>query len=364
MLNNNSKSGATTIHKVGRIIGLTVKGAWYSFWILSGLACILLVGIVIFQKRFDGKITTRYALYKYECRDGFRIKDTERGKWVTGRLASVDKTFFSDSLIRISKRNLFNGKELYGYFDIRTAKIAIKPQFETAGEFSEGLAAVARGEHMGFIDINGVLCYEFKHKLRDIEHIALINGYAIAHSEDIEGGYGIINSCGEFVLEPQHYCIDNAFSDIFVVSQEVDKQGIWSASNGWIIEPSKLYIDYSLCTNRFTITDKGFSYEVDSEGKVTKSFVFNNAELITYTPRDCHYETEITTEYVRFSTMDGRYGVYNSLTKMIVLPAEYSSIYMLSKDLFVVSDDVYDSEFFVDKNGKVVEPKGIVAPHK
>ena len=364
MYNNNQKNGATTLQKVGRIIRITVKGVWYSFWALSGIACIILVGVLTFSKEKKCNLTSRYALYKYECRDAYRIKDIRSGKWITGNLASVDNTFYSDSLIRFSKRNIFNDKVLFGYIDIRNGKVAIKPQFDNAGEFSEGQAAVAIGDDMGFIDINGVLCYEFKHKLRDIDCITLINGYAIVESTDSEGRYGIINSKGEFLLEPHHFCIDNAFSDTFIVSEEIDKQGIWSASKGWIVEPSKLMIDYNCCAERFSVIDNGFAYEIDHEGKITNPFVFTSAEQITYTPLGGCSEEEVATEYLRFSTHDGCYGLYNSLTRELILPAKYSSIYMISKDLFVVSYSHFGSEFFVDKNGKVVIPKNAPKPIK
>src|SRR5262245_4290036 len=49
---------------------------------------------------------------------------------------------------------LIQVKNKYGYID-RTGKVIVPPQFEKAGEFSEGLAWVYQNERFGFIDMTG-----------------------------------------------------------------------------------------------------------------------------------------------------------------------------------------------------------------
>ena len=51
-------------------------------------------------------------------------------------------------------------------------------------------------------------------------------------------------------------------------------------------------------------------------------------------------------------------GVYNIRTNRVILPAKYTSIYMVAKDTFVVEENL-DVEYLVDKNGNVIEPINI-----
>jgi hypothetical protein len=88
----------------------------------------------------------------------------------------------------------------YGYI-YRSGEFAIKPQYDIAGGFSEGLAAVkpAGGKYYGYIDKNG----EFAIK----PQYASASGFSegLAAVKPAEGKYyGYINKNGEFVIKPQY----------------------------------------------------------------------------------------------------------------------------------------------------------------
>jgi hypothetical protein len=54
----------------------------------------------------------------------------------------------------VDGRECIKVKNKYGYID-RTGKMVIKPQFDNAGDFSEGLAMVSISDRWGYIDNNG-----------------------------------------------------------------------------------------------------------------------------------------------------------------------------------------------------------------
>jgi hypothetical protein len=92
------------------------------------------LGNVVIELRFDQAGSFSEGLAKFGVRDP--------GREATG--------FYGGSLDKL----VFAGK--WGYID-KTGKAVVGAQFDAAGDFSEGLAAVKRGELWGFIDKTGKL---------------------------------------------------------------------------------------------------------------------------------------------------------------------------------------------------------------
>jgi hypothetical protein len=84
-----------------------------------------------------------------------------------------------------------------GFID-RTGKFVIEPQFDSAHDFSEGLASVKAGKQSGYIDRLGKYVIEPKFK-----------GVARSFSEGLaavyagEHKFGFIDRTGEFAIEPR-----------------------------------------------------------------------------------------------------------------------------------------------------------------
>ncbi len=145
---------------------------------------------------------------------------------------------FSDGLCSV----LIDGK--YGYVD-KWGKIAIKPEFDFAFNFSEGLAQVLKGktnyqyhpeEDMlaGFIDKSGrlVIDYKFSNAYKFTEGLAAV-------VEDKLVGY--IDKTGEYVIEPK-FEVGLEFSEGLAPVGVDDKYGYIDKTGEIKIEPKFFFV--------------------------------------------------------------------------------------------------------------------------
>ena len=87
-----------------------------------------------------------------------------------------------------------NGK--WGYID-RTGAMIVKPQYEAANHFSEGLAPVQIARRWGYIDTTGQLVIK-----RQFNYASTFRG-GLA-SVTTKDGYGYIDKTGKYVWPPSN----------------------------------------------------------------------------------------------------------------------------------------------------------------
>lgn len=105
---------------------------------------------------------------------------------------------FSDGLSKVKVIN-DKGEELYGYVD-KSGDYTIKPQFENAYPFSEGLAAVRTADKMGYVNKSGKLVITID-GMQPFRFGTFINGYAIVENDNDD--FGMIDKTGKYVINPQ-----------------------------------------------------------------------------------------------------------------------------------------------------------------
>ncbi|MBQ2916224.1 MAG: WG repeat-containing protein, partial [Clostridia bacterium] len=88
--------------------------------------------------------------------------------------------------------------DLWGFIN-ENGEIAIEPQFEAVWSFTEGLAAVQINGLWGYIDTTGSVVIEPKYKLT----WGFSEGLAAVQSTELFNLYGYINKNGEEVIKPQ-----------------------------------------------------------------------------------------------------------------------------------------------------------------
>ena len=133
---------------------------------------------------------------------------------------------FSEGLASVSysgegqyRNNSFIGGISYEYvtgFINKKGDLVINPQFDNATRFSEGLSCVMQGERCGFINTKGkmVINPQFEGGYR------FENGLAVVRA----GGYGVINKKGRFVINPdkRYIVLSTDFLDNDDMTVEID----------------------------------------------------------------------------------------------------------------------------------------------
>jgi hypothetical protein len=125
-----------------------------------------------------------------------------------------------------------NGKT--GFRDL-DGKIVIKPIYDNAEMFSEGLSNVQLGKKYGLIDETG----KYILPLRDLEYLGSVhNGLASFRAKD---KYGFIDISGQEKIKPQFDWVSDFSEGFCVVRNDNDKLG--SGNYGYIDTTGKIVID-------------------------------------------------------------------------------------------------------------------------
>lgn len=189
---------------------------------------------------------------------------------------------------------VIDGVTKYGYID-STGIFVIKPVYDYADDFSNGLAVVRQGEDYIVIDPTGTVIYQSKDIIGSFH-----NGAASIQTTGDAWLYGFIDTTGKVIVEPKYSSVS-----------DFDKNG-----------------------QAYAFLPDTSSYDlIDITGNVVAS----------YTPDiDADYVMSFEDGYAVFAK-SSKYGVVSITTGKTILEPEYSSISYLGNDLFAVKDPSVES---------------------
>ena len=138
-------------------------------------------------------------------------------------------------------------KGKHGYID-SSGKIVIRPQFDEAWGFSEGLAPVLVGDKWGFIDKTGtiVIAPQFFEVMPFKEGLAIVGAFFKSGPINARvGNYGYIDHTGHFAIAPQ-FAVAFGFSNGLARIQTEDyKDGYIDKSGKVVFWDKRLTEDFS-----------------------------------------------------------------------------------------------------------------------
>ena len=185
--------------------------------LLTATAC--LASITLFL------VETRLRLYQLNT-PIMHVGDTYYNLSVGDRLHYSNWPWYTD--VRLAAEHRTSGPVRYGYID-KTGTLVIEPRFDSAGWFSEGLAAVETQGKWGFVDVRGRWGIEpqFEKANEFSEGLAPVR---------LGGVWGFIDARGDHVIHPQ-------FQEAYVFSEGLarvkvgDRYGAVRPSGEYAIEP-------------------------------------------------------------------------------------------------------------------------------
>ena len=291
----------------------------------------------------------------YVIRDNGRYGYINKSGLVVIKPQFEDAYNFSEGLARISVQHK------YGYID-KKGKIVIEPVFDDAGDFMEGLARVSIDNKYGFIDKNGKAAIpleyevvsEFSEGLAGIyaqgkwgfinnrgavviqpkyNNVGFFkNGLAPVSEKEL---YGYINEKGQYAIEPK-YNYANNFSEGLAMVGINNKYGYIDVKGNEIIQ-LKYQSGYDFSEGLAAVMEDGKWGFIDKKG----SFVIKPV-----------YETADSFSENRAAVYDGKYWGYVDSTGNMVINPRFSYAERFSKGLAAVRVDEVSS--YVDLDGRLV----------
>lgn len=296
----------------------------------------------------DERLSERIELRVYSngsYNQQVRLYDLERQRYISPRydwVVTADDN--ADSLA------VFAHKERRGFLNINTGEVVIPAIYDKAWLFSEGMAAVISDGELLFIDHEG---HEVLHigpvwlgERRGNADYLFRGGYCPVSTP--EGLYGIINTAGEWVVEPRYAAIWAPTLGGYRVVEGGGRFGILNEKLEWHAPIKYDFITAVPEYNGFEMVADGRMWVEDLEGRVVLPFLYDRTFHLEY-PVSCvdeygNYPLNLSTDYVGYEIM-GKKGIMELSTGRPLTPAIYDNVTMLSPDMFEVTDVATGSSY-------------------
>lgn len=310
---------------------------------------------------YDQQYLSRNAMfYTHYDEDGF-VKTTDGQTTITG-IKWIAKPLGMDSLI------CYSDGEKRGYFNMFTGKPVIKPRYDHAWIFSDGLAAVDDGGWIKFIDATGKVVIDLK-----IPYIPGSDGYVFHNNHCVLNNdrldrFGLIDKQGKWVLHPEYFSITP--SGKYWIVDNGDAKSVLDSTLNTVIPFTKGYI---------WVNDEYISVTLNSHviqrysltGELINDFYVNDVSYLTYESNELRYiisknyddegtltsETEETepqpiekmAKCKRYEAESGWYGLMTADGKVIT-PPSYREVKAIGYDMYLCKDN--------DEDGVILNGKG------
>lgn len=343
----------TAFIAVGRLSWHKIRGKWNkcSKWLRHLMTSIMItipIGffVLIGNAYYDSKHGRHYWKNKslsqnleiHSFKDNkYRIYNRNIDKYTTPKVNWISNSPGNDSL------TVYAIPQKRGYISTITGNIIINAEtniYRKAWGFSEGMGAVMKDGKIGFINAKNEIVIPFQYDYSNKDHMRdfgylFHNGYCIMTNKD--GDLGLIDTKGKWVIEPVYDEIWNTDENNYKIIVKEEKHGVIDSLCN-IVYPTE-YDCIDVLSDGFVLTQKGKKWQVDFEGNIIQSFMFDGTYYLNY-PIGYNERGDIQyafANYVKYEIMN-LCGIMDRITGEPITLALYSDINMLSKELFEVQD--------------------------
>ena len=361
-MNDNTKYGRV----LRRIIG-TAFAVVVILWAVRGLVrlCdnIYWDGCCLFDKDDDYYLSEELTddLFYY---DGYYDKvgylANADGKKMIKNVYWIAKPMEGDSLV------CYSDGEYRGYFHLRDGHIVVKPIYDHAWIFSDGLAAVKQEGRIMFIDTTGNVIID-KGFAYDYEDDGYVFHQGHCAVNDVTGQHmGLIDRNGEWVIEPLYKSISPI--DTFWIVRNDDEQAILTFGMDTVIPMTKASFEISDTAILVTFADHTMS-TYSLQGELITASQIQEVDQLMYETREVVYPTiygdneeyssnepycrKAVATCLRYEAEWGWYGLL-SPDGHILTPPSYVSIEAVDKDLYLC-ETIYDRGVLLNSKGVPVQ---------
>lgn len=230
---------------------------------------------------YDQQYLSRNAMYySHYDEDGF-VKTTDGQTTITG-IKWIAKPLGMDSLI------CYSDGEKRGYFNMFTGKPVIKPKYDHAWIFSDGLAAVDDDGWIKFIDAAGKVAIDLKIPyIPGSEGYVFHNNHCVLNNDRLDR-FGMIDKQGKWVLNPEYFSIIP--SGKYWIVDNGDGKCVLDSALNTVIPFTKGYIwvndDYISVT-----LDSHIIQRYSLSGELVNDFYVSDVSYLTYETNELRYIT-------------------------------------------------------------------------
>jgi hypothetical protein len=229
-----------------------------------------------------------------------------------------------------------------GYLNVNTGRVVIDGQYKHAWHFSEGLAAVvADNGKIGFINYDNEMV------------IPAVYDYVVDYDYIFEDGvcvlvdcktnkYGAIDKLGNMKLPMEYSRIFKGYGESTWYIRKDGKCGLTDADMNIIFEPIYDNVRSNPSENNAYLTANGVKQLISFDGEVIHPFVIDETWPLYYRANceDSEGNMDFLHPYLVEVMVDNNcIGVMDTRTGKMVIPAIYSDINMISKDLLMAEID-------------------------
>ena len=287
-----------------------------------------------------------------------------KGKKVLKHISRIGKPMEGDSLA------FFSDGEKRGYFHMRDGRLVIKPIYEHAWIFSDGLAAVEVNRRIKFIDTTGTVVID-KGFVYDVYDDGYVFHQGHCAVNDSTGKHmGLIDRNGDWVVPPVYSCISP--QDTFWLLTLDNLQGLLSFGMDTVVPLVATSLSLGDTAVEVVFADHTQStYNLQGELiganqiRGVEQMMYETREVMYRTNHDVDEETEIYYGYddytsrkavatcLKYEAESSWYGLMSPDGKMLT-PPSYVSIEAVDKDLYFCETS-YGRGVLLNSKGQQVE---------
>ena len=333
----------------------------------------------------EERISDQLTYYDYEDYENKGYVCDKKGRKVLKHILWISKAHGAESE---TAPVCYNDGKLCGYFHPQTGKVIVRPVWEKAWAFSEGLAAVYGNGGVKFIDTAGRIVIEgpfgnprdMFEEYEDISPFCFFTGghCAVVAGDSSEMRIGIIDRNGQWAFPPVYneICLIDSFwmlrteaDDWLLVSLDMDTVLAVNATDISIDECG--FIEVTMADH----TVRAYSLQ----GELLEESLVRSVEQLFYHTRGMLYKTEnewVEDEYgegdnetvvaadskqavatcFRYEAQPGRYGLMSPDGRPVTLP-RYTEIEAVGKDLYLckINEEYPSAGVLLDSKGQRVK---------